>query len=133
MSRSVYLLRGFGGRTGVFQVHRKVDKINFLREMTLTEQCRACWTKIAHETNSDSKAYGCLLRNMGKLAGVPDFIFTWENHCLWLELKNGHDKRLSNDQVFFQNWCTETQSPHVVAYTFDEAIEILKQVGIIGK
>ena len=101
--------------------------------MTLTEQCRACWTKIAHETNSDSKAYGCLLRNMGKLAGVPDFIFTWENHCLWLELKNGHDKRLSNDQVFFQNWCTETQSPHVVAYTFDEAIEILKQVGIIGK
>jgi len=116
---------------------------DYLRKMTLSGKCKATWTKIAHETFDKPKIIrsksgkiskislsGNLLRNMGKLAGVADFIFTWDNHLLWLELKVAKGKQ-SEDQLFFQKWCESTGSPYEVAYSFKDAVEILTKYGVV--
>lgn len=103
---------------------------SYLIEKTLTNKCIANWTKIAHEMPRGSLLFGKRLRNMGKLAGIPDFIFTWKDNHLWLELKQPNG-RLSPDQKFFQEWCQETNSNHEIAYSLDEAIDIINKYGII--
>lgn len=104
---------------------------SYLREMTLTDRCSCVWTKIAHETSGKSHAFGNLMRNMGKMAGVPDFIFTSKNITLWLELKDGKSKKLSPDQEFFKKWCEGTGSKWAIAYTLHQAITVLEDEGIV--
>ena len=103
---------------------------NYLREMTLTGKCNAAWTKVAHETSSHSHSFGNLMRNMGKMTGVPDFVFTWQGKVLWLELKDGKKGKLSEGQQFFKDWCLETKSPWEIAYSYEEAIKIVADYGI---
>lgn len=105
---------------------------SYLIEMTLTNKCQANWTKIAHEMPKGSLLFGKRLRNMGKLAGVPDFVFTWKENHLWLELKKPKGK-MSPEQKFFQKWCKETESNHAIAYSLEEAITILQEYDIIRK
>jgi hypothetical protein len=102
---------------------------NYLREMTLTDRCHATWTKIAHETSSKSFAYGNLMRNMGKMAGVSDFIFTMNGKALWLELKDGDKGKQLKDQQFFEVWCKKTASVYEIALSCEEAIKIVEKHG----
>lgn len=118
-------------RTDCGENKLSIQLANYLREMTLTGKCKAVWTKIAHETNSNSIPYGNLMRNMGKLAGVPDYIFTWDEKCLWLELKNGKKNKLSKDQEFFREWCKSTNTDWAIAYSLMEALDIIVGRGII--
>lgn len=117
-------------RTDCGENLQSIKFANYLKEKTMTGKCDYVWTKIAHETSSKSYAFGNLMRNMGKNAGVPDFIFTNGENFLWLELKNGKDKKLSADQQFFKCWCEETNSPYCLAYSAQEAIKIVEVLGI---
>lgn len=120
-----------------------IEFANYLKAKTLEGKCKAVWTKIAHETAAKPRtfktksgqmikicAFGNLMRNMGKNAGVPDFIFTWEGEALWLELKDGKDAKLSDDQEFFREWCLETKAKHEIAWSLNEAIYIVERYGI---
>lgn len=71
------------------------------------------------------------MRNMGKLAGVPDFIFTSNEITLWLELKDGKKGKLSPEQQFFKEWCSQTGSQWAIACSLQEAITLVEALGIV--
>lgn len=131
-NEDLYFFRSSGGAKGQYMGENwlSVQLTNLLKQKTLEGKCKACWTKIAHE-GKHSANFSKLMRNMGKLAGVPDFIFTWSGGHLWLELKNGKKGILSSEQEYFIKWCGLTNSNVEVATTIDEAEAVLKKYGII--
>ena len=67
---------------------------------------------------------------LGVLAGVPDLYFDVAGRAHYLEIKAPHG-RLSVDQRWFQTLCMETQRPHAVVYSLDEAIACFKRWGVL--
>ena len=67
---------------------------------------------------------------LGVLAGVPDLCFDIAGCCHYLEIK-APKGRLSDEQRAFQNLCLETQRPHAVVYSLDEAIAVLSRWGVL--
>lgn len=117
-------------RTNSGENLQSIKFANYLKEMSLTDRCNCTWTKIANETSSRSFAYGNLMRNMGKNAGVADFIFTMGNANLWLELKDGDKGQQSKDQQFFETWCKKTSTAYRLAISSEEAIKIVESFGL---
>ncbi len=100
---------------------------NYLREMSLTGQLKCVWTKISNETPSKSLLYGLKQRAMGKLSGVPDYICTFPEGHLWVELKHPTLKsKLSEGQKFFREWCSQTSCNYHVIKSLEEMVQLLK-------
>lgn len=81
----------------------------------------------ANEGKTDPREAG-KRKSMGVLAGVADL--TLPARCgdfggLYLELKNGKAGRLSPEQRDFLQWAASQGYKTAVAYSFDEAVEIL--------
>jgi VRR-NUC domain len=69
-------------------------------------------------------------KQLGVLAGVPDLCFDIAGRSHYIEVK-APGGRLSPDQKAFQKLCLETQRPHAVVYSFDEAIAVLSRWGVL--
>lgn len=95
-----------------------------------------------------SHAQGALLKRMGVLAGVPDYVFVFHrNGCpqfAFIEFKVckrklAHDlipqlKRvgeLTPKQYEFREKCIKHKIPHFIAYNPDEALDWLVQIGFL--
>lgn len=105
---------------------------NYLREMSLTGHLKCVWTKISNETPSKSLLYGLKQRAMGKLSGVPDYVCTFHNGHLWMELKHPTNKsQLSEGQKFFREWCNQTSCNYHVVKSLEEVIKLLKENDLI--
>ena len=111
-----------------------IELSNYLKEVTLKNKCNYVWFHVANEgmtiTTKQILRQGCLKRNMGKLAGVADFVFLGKDKSFCLELKV-KKRKLTTAQEIFQEWCSIVNVGYEVAYTLDEAIHILKREGIV--
>lgn len=103
---------------------------HFMREMSITGQCKHVWFHVSNEGSAPGKQlWGARQRNIGKFAGVSDYVFLGDP-CLALEMKNGK-KKLQDSQETFKKWCTDCNVTYRVAGSFEEAIAILKENRII--
>ena len=106
---------------------------NWLVEQTYNKHCRAVWFHVQNESNQGSKTYRFwnLQRNMGKLAGVSDYVFMFKNGNLALEIKDGKKGKQTEAQCFFENWCLSEEVPYEIARTLEEAIAFTKKYQIV--
>lgn len=75
---------------------------------------------------------GARLKRLGTKAGVADYLFISPQGCLHcLEFKRGRLGRLSENQIVFRNWCLAHSVPHAVARTYDEAIAVVANWGVM--
>ena len=103
---------------------------SFLREMSITGKCKHIWFHVSNEGSAPGKhLWGSRQRNMGKFAGVSDYVFMGPK-CLALEIKNGN-KKLQESQEIFKKWCEDCNVPYHVAGSYEEAVNILKKYEII--
>lgn len=110
-----------------------IDFANYLRCHSITDRNKAVWSKIAHEISGNNKPhFGQLLAATGKINGVPDFMFMWEDGCGFIELKTKTGK-LSPNQKLFERWCQHCKVRHEVAYSVEEAIEIVRKWKILDE
>lgn len=99
--------------------------------MSLNKRCQAVWFHVSNEGSSAAKAkWGARQRNMGKLAGVSDYVFMGNGINLALEIKDGN-KPLQPSQKDFQRWCVEKNVPYEVAKSLDEAINCVVKHKIV--
>lgn len=102
----------------------------YLKEMTLTGKCRHVWFHVSNEGSSKGKQlWGARQRNMGKFAGVADYVFLG-NPSFALEIKNGK-KPLQESQEIFKRWCGDCLVTYAVAGSYQEAVNILIENKII--
>lgn len=67
---------------------------------------------------------------MGMIPGAPDFIFTWNEGCSWLELKSPKG-RLSPAQKEFAHWCDRMGVPWGIARSVQEVEDHLMAWGVL--
>lgn len=75
---------------------------------------------------------GARLKRMGLKTGVADYLFaspTGRLHALELKRRDGGD--LSNDQEKFRDWCRAHNVPWRVARSFDQAVAIVTEWGVL--
>lgn len=77
---------------------------------------------------------GARLKRMGANPGWPDFILIPP----WLEVSRPHflelkrrGAKLTEPQAGFALWCKLNQCPHAVAYSYEQAVVILKGWGAL--
>lgn len=98
----------------------------WLRQKTLENSFPFVWFHVANEVSSSgSKTFGALLKACGKLPGIADYIFLGKDKCFVIELKTDKGK-LSQNQKLFKSWCDLNNIPYHIAYSTDEAINIVK-------
>jgi hypothetical protein len=78
---------------------------------------------------------GARLKRAGVARGISDFLLlppdgAPEPHCHCLELKR-RGGRLSDHQIAFGLWCKANSYPFNVAYSYEEAISVLKRWGAL--
>ncbi len=102
----------------------------YMKEMSITGKCKHVWFHVSNEGSAKGKQlWGMRQRNIGKFAGVADYIFLGDP-CLALEIKNGK-KKLQDSQETFKKWCEDCNVNYRVAYSFAEAVDILKECQIV--
>ncbi len=102
-----------------------------MREMTLTGRCKYVWFHVSNEGSAPGKQrWGSRQRNMGKFAGVADYIFLGEKGNLALEIKDGN-KSLQPAQKQFKRWCIDCGIPFELATSYEEAIEFVSKHGVV--
>lgn len=107
---------------------------SYLTEETLTGKCNCVWFHPQNEGNKPSKhgwRFWNFQRNIGKFAGVSDYIFLGDKFCLCLEIKDGKKNKQEKNQKIFEQWCNQNAVPYLVASSFEEAITIIKEHGIV--
>lgn len=108
----------------------------WLAQQTLEKKCRATWRHNQNESNQKrgvNQRWWNLQRNMGKLAGIPDYTFLWKNGCLELEIKDGNKGKQSEAQQDYEEWCNMCEVPYEIARSVDEAIQIVYDYGIVRR
>lgn len=99
--------------------------------MTLTGKCKHVWFHVSNEGSAPGKQlWGARQRNMGKFAGVADYIFMGSSTNVALEIKDGK-KPLQPSQKDFKNWCELCEVRFEKAESYEEAIEIVKRLNIV--
>jgi hypothetical protein len=104
----------------------------YLKEMSITGKCKHVWFHVSNEGSSKGKQlWGARQRNMGKFAGVADYVFLG-NPCLALEIKAGK-KPLQESQKIFKQWCGDCLVTYAVATSYQEAVDILLAYKIVNE
>jgi hypothetical protein len=104
---------------------------NHLRAWTIEGKLKAVWFHPANETGDNTKFhFGNKLRAMGKIPGVPDYVFATKDRSYFMEFKSKKGKQ-SDSQKAFENWCIEQDVPYALVRTFEEAENKLKEWGIL--
>lgn len=108
-----------------------VELASFLQRETRQGRFDTVWFHVANEFAGKKRPiWGALLKAMGKLSGVADYIFMWDNGCGAIEMKHGKGKQ-SKGQIDFELWCHDNGVPYEVCYSSQEAINVLIKWGRI--
>lgn len=106
-----------------------VKLAKFLQKETRQGRFNTVWFHVANEfAGKQRPVWGALLKAMGKLAGVADYIFMWEGGCGCIEMKYAKGKQ-SQSQKDFAQWCEDNGVLYEVCYSHEEALDVLKQWG----
>jgi hypothetical protein len=100
-------------------------------EQKVKRNIKGIGTHIAHQVaNNKSPLFGQKLACMGKVRGMPDYIFIKNDKGLGLEFKVGRNKQ-SLHQGIVQLWFEEEAIPYYVIRSKEEAIDALQREGFI--
>lgn len=126
------------GRIKISEEHRECIRFsNFCKASSLDGSLKGIWFHVANETGDNTKkVFGALLRSMGKICGIADYVFLSKNGCGCIEFKTearykSKEYGLSDSQQLFKRWCEKQEIPYVVVCKTEEAIEFLKEWKII--
>ena len=107
-----------------------VGQLNALQSMN---KLNGIFFHVPNEIASNAHpAFGMKLRKMGKLLGVADYIFLWENGCGALEFKSAKGT-LSHHQVRFKEQCSEYKINYGICRSSTDGFDFLEQWGFIKK
>lgn len=87
------------------------------------------WCHIPNEGKM-SKAYGYTQKKMGKIPGMPDYVFMWKDGSACIEFKSKTGK-LTDNQKQVEAWCKRLDVPYYVCRSYEEGINTLKAIGFI--
>lgn len=108
-----------------------IEFSNLLRVASFEKRLNGVWFHVANEYSGQFRpVFGMLLKAMGKIAGVADYIFLWGNGCGCIEVKNEKTK-LSENQTLFKKWCESYNIPFEVVRSCTQGEDILMQWGIL--
>lgn len=77
-------------------------------------------------------SYNFNLSKMGRVSGVADYIFLWDDGNLALEFKVPKGKQ-SGAQKLFELGCISASIPYRIAHSVEEAFAILEAIGLFEK
>jgi hypothetical protein len=105
--------------------------VNDLIVWTMEGRLNCVWSAIPNEVSSNrSPAFGAMLRALGKIKGAPDMVFLWNGGSGFIEFKYGKNTQ-TKEQKIYQEWCDYMGVNYSVAYSRSDAINILKQWGVL--
>ncbi len=96
-----------------------LDICNFLREQTLTKAFSYIWFHVPNEFSTYRGAYGALKSWIGRIAGVPDYVFLGKEKCFFIEVKSKKGVQ-SEKQILFQKWCEKVGVPYYICRSLDD-------------
>ena len=106
-----------------------IEVADWLRGMSLTGQLKAVWTHVANEGKRHIIT-GMILKAMGLISGVSDFVFLWNDGAGAIELKVGNGKETDNQNMFSQ-WCDAQGVYRATCRSREEVEQTLKLWGIV--
>lgn len=112
-----------------------IEFADFMRQQALEGGYHGVWFHVPNE-GKRHKITACIMKAMGMLAGVPDFIFIWKNKQTgllgagFIEMKTPGNKQ-SPSQKDFQAWAEFWGIPYAVHNDAGNAAYQLKQWGAL--
>ncbi len=104
-----------------------------LKQWTMQSSLSAIWFHPCNEVSNGTQwNFGSLLKVLGKINGVSDYVFLWNNGAGCIEFKD-KGKKLNESQILFKEWCADKNVPYFEVYTTEEATLILKDWGILNE
>jgi hypothetical protein len=128
--------KGSGKKTERFKGYGPEDKIcmefvQFIVGASLEGKLKALWFHPANEVSSGTNyMYGQYLKKLGKMKGIPDFVFGSGKGMAFIEMKSPKGK-MTPEQEFIQRWAFSVGIPYCLARSVDEAKNALYQWGIL--
>lgn len=93
---------------------------SWLREQSLTKDFPFVWFHVPNQFAGTYKGmFGAMLSWMGRIAGVPDYIFLGKGKGFCIEVKTARGSQ-SEHQKLFQQWCESKQVPYYVCRSLEE-------------
>lgn len=103
-----------------------VEFANYLRELTLEKNFPFLWFHVPNQVAISRPIFGLKQSWMGRIAGIPDYVFLGQNSSFVMEFKSSKGK-LSSNQETVAMWCNYLGVPHYVVKDIKEAQEILSK------
>lgn len=135
---SLFKTASLYGRIKISEEHREcIAFTNFCKAESLGGSLKSVWFHVANETGDNTKkVWGALLRCMGKICGVSDYVFLTKGHNLCIEFKSESSYKsknhgLSPSQLLFKQWCEACEIPYYIVSSCKEAIQVLKDEGLL--
>jgi hypothetical protein len=111
-----------------------LECVNFAKELqalTIKKEFKAVWTHVQNEFAGKKRpVWGSLMKAMGKVSGMSDYFFMWDGGNLLLEMKIPGG-RMSDNQKAVKAWADEMNVPYEVAWSTEEAFDILQKYGLL--
>lgn len=98
---------------------------NYLRELTFNTDFPFVWFHVPNQFASQHPIFGLKQSWMGRIAGIPDYIFLGKN-SFGIEFKSSRGK-LSSSQEIVREWFENKQINFYIACSFNEAIDIINK------
>lgn len=108
--------------------------VKILKEIQHLSTKPFVWFHVVNEFDKRRNTYShnFNLAKMGRVSGVADYIFLWDNGNLALEFKVPKGKQ-NEAQKLFELKCIKCGIPYRIAHSVEEAYAILEGVGLFEK
>lgn len=106
-----------------------IEVADWLRGMSLTGQLKAVFFHVPNESKRHIIT-AMILKAMGMLSGVSDFIFLWNDGSGVIELKVGKGKETENQLLFF-DWCDSLGVYRATCRSLEDVQRTLKTWGLV--
>lgn len=109
-----------------------IEFSNYMKAATLNNSFVGVFFHVANEFSGNKNPnFGILLKHMGKINGVSDFVIIHPSKTIMIEFKK-KGETLSENQKIFRDWCIKAGIDYYLVYLAVEAIEILKKTGMVN-
>lgn len=100
-----------------------------LAQYTMQKRLKAVWFHVPNEAKR-SKQLGMIMKALGMIPGVSDYVFLWDGGCGVIELKHGNNG-LRDSQAIFLDWCRDHKVNRAVCYGANQVDTVLREWGIL--
>ena len=92
--------------------------------LTLEGSLKGIFFHVGNE-NTNTRGMNSKLKALGRIPGVPDYVFINKNKTIFLEFKSEKGKQTIN-QMAFEAWCLEIGISYFIIRSIEQAIKILQ-------